>query len=184
LGGGAGLRHGGAGEGGVSAEGLLGTARVVGTVDCQSDMFERSSWNDYVDVPASRLAGVVAVAVVNAVVAPLRADEVGQSLRVLCNVGRDAVFADTGVGQGISVAVVLGGGHRVNVGLLEADEGALCPVLVAPVLCFVVRWGLWEDGGGSAYLASSRGLCWGRWCRGSPSGWCLGQRTSQQRRRC
>jgi hypothetical protein len=80
------------------------------------------------------LAGAVTIAVFDAGVSPLLADEVGQGLRVLGNVWGDAVVTDTCVGQSIGVAVVLLGGHGVHAGLLEADERALCPVLVAPVI--------------------------------------------------
>jgi hypothetical protein len=86
------------------------------------------------------LAGAVTVAVLDAGVSPLLADEVWQGLRVLGDVGSDTVVTDAGVGQSIRVAVVLLGGHGVYAGLLEADERALCPVLVAPVI-----WGLLDD---------------------------------------
>lgn len=86
------------------------------------------------NIPASALASAVTVAVGNAVVSPLLADEVWQGLRVLGDVGRDTVVTDTGVGQSVGIAVVLLGGHGVDTGLLEADERALCPVLVAPVI--------------------------------------------------
>jgi len=83
---------------------------------------------------ASALAAVVAVAVLDASVSPLLADEVWQCLGVLCDVGRDTVLTDAGVGKSVGVAVVLLGGHGVDAGLLEADERALSPVLVTPVI--------------------------------------------------
>jgi len=83
---------------------------------------------------ASALAGVVAVAVLDASVSPLLADEVWQCLGVLGDVGRDTVLTDARVGQSVGVAVVLLGGHGVDAGLLEADERALGPVLVTPVI--------------------------------------------------
>ena len=46
-------------------------------------------------------AGVIAVAVGYTLVAPFLADVEGKRLRVLGNVGGDAVFADAGVGQRI-----------------------------------------------------------------------------------
>ena len=48
-------------------------------------------------------AGVVTVAGGHTLVAPLLANVEGEGLRVLCDVGRDAVLANTRVGQ-----VVLG----------------------------------------------------------------------------
>lgn len=92
------------------------------------------TWIDRSNIPASALASAVTVAVGDAVVSPLLADEVWQGLRVLGDVGRDTVVTDTGVGQSVGIAVVLLGGHGVDTGLLEADERALCPVLVAPVI--------------------------------------------------
>jgi len=83
---------------------------------------------------ASALAGVVAVAVLDASVSPLLADEVWQCLGVLGDVGRDTVLTDARVGQSVGVAVVLLGGHGVDARLLEADERALGPVLVTPVI--------------------------------------------------
>lgn len=77
LGGRGGGQHGA--DGGVALVGLLGTARVVGT--------------------AGGSAGAVAFAVVHALRAPLGADEVGEGLRVLGDVGRDAVIAHAVVGQ-------------------------------------------------------------------------------------
>lgn len=50
-------------------------------------------------VTALGATGVVAVAVVDALIAPRLADEEGEGLRVLGNVGGDAVFANAGVGQ-------------------------------------------------------------------------------------
>ena len=68
------------------------------------------------------------------------ADEVWQCLGVLGDVGRDTVLADAGVGKSVGVAVVLLGGHGVDAGLLEADERALGPVLVTPVI-----WKMLDD---------------------------------------
>lgn len=68
-------------RGGVTQVGRLSTTGVVGT--------------------AAVGAGVVTVAVVHTLVAPLLADEEGESLRVLGDVGRDAVFANARVGQGV-----------------------------------------------------------------------------------
>jgi len=83
---------------------------------------------------AVALACVVAVAVGNAVVTPLLADEVRQRLRVLGNVGRETVVAHALVGQVVRVARVGLGGHGADAGLLEADERALRGVLLAPVI--------------------------------------------------
>lgn len=79
-------------------------------------------------------AGVVAVAVAFALVAPLLADEEGNRLGVLSNVGSDTIFANAGVGQLVRVAVVLLGSRGCDTGLLEADEWALSLVLITPVL--------------------------------------------------
>jgi hypothetical protein len=95
---------------------------------------------NWFNVPASALAGAVTVAVLNAGVSPLLADEVGQGLGVLRDVWGDTVVTDACVGQSIGVAVVLLGGHGFYAGLLEANERALCPVLVAPVI-----WKLLDD---------------------------------------
>lgn len=46
-------------------------------------------------------AGAVTVAVVDALVAPLGADEEGECLRIFGDVGGDAVVADAGVSQRI-----------------------------------------------------------------------------------
>jgi hypothetical protein len=54
-------------------------------------------------------ASVVSVAVGYTLGAPLLADVEGESLRVLGNVGRDAVFANAGVSQIVRIAfIVLG----------------------------------------------------------------------------
>jgi hypothetical protein len=84
-----------------------------------------------------RLACVVAVAVVAALLAPCLAYEEGESLRVLGDVGDNAVLADAGVCELVRVARVLVGGHGGDAGLLETDEGALGLVLLAPVV-----WGM------------------------------------------
>jgi hypothetical protein len=81
------------------------------------------------------LACVVAVAASYAVVAPCLADEEGEGLRVLGDVGDNAVLADAGVCELIRIALVLLGGHGGHAGLLKADEGALRLVLLAPVRC-------------------------------------------------
>lgn len=78
------------------------------------------------------LAGVVASAVCNAVVSPLLADEEREGLRVLCDIGYYAVFANASVGQSCRVARVFFGRHGGNAWLLEADEGTLGDVLVTP----------------------------------------------------
>jgi hypothetical protein len=72
--------HGG-GEGGVGRGGMLGSAGVVSA--------------------AGAGAEVVVAAVVHAVGAPLRADVVGERLRVHRDVGGDVVVADAGVGEGV-----------------------------------------------------------------------------------
>jgi len=64
----------------------------------------------------------------------LLADEVGQRLRVLGDVGGEAVVAHALVGQVVGIARVGLGGHGVNARLLEADERALRGVLLAPVI--------------------------------------------------
>lgn len=76
--GGRGRRHGGA-QCGVALVGILSTAGVV--------------------IAALGAAGAIAVAVVHTLVAPLLTDEEGECLRVLGDVGRDAVVAHAGVGQ-------------------------------------------------------------------------------------
>lgn len=69
---------------------------------------------------ASRLAGGVAVAVGDALLAPLGADVVGEGLGVFGDVGANSVVADARVGEGGGVAVVGDDGGRVGGGL-EAD---------------------------------------------------------------
>lgn len=112
AGGGLGRRH-CAQERRVAEVGGLGTAGVVGATGV--------------------LACVVAVAASYAFVAPCLADEEGEGLRVLGDVGDNTVLADAGVCEIIRIALVLLGGHRSDAGLLEADEGALRLVLLAPV---------------------------------------------------
>lgn len=80
---------------------------------------------------ASARAGVVAVAVGDALSAPFLADVVGQGLGVFGDVGADAVVADAAVGEGVGGAVVGGDGGGVGCGL-EADEGALGLLLFTP----------------------------------------------------
>ena len=77
LGGRGGGQHGA--DGGIALVGLLGTARVI--------------------VTAFGSAGAVAVAVLHALRAPLGADEVGEGLRVLSDVGGDAIIAHAAVRQ-------------------------------------------------------------------------------------
>lgn len=98
----------------VAQEGRLSATRVVGT--------------------AAVLAGSVAVAVGDTLVAPLLADEEGQRLGVLGDVGGDAVIADTAVAQRIGIAVVDLSGLGGDAGLLKANERALSNVLVTPEL--------------------------------------------------
>jgi hypothetical protein len=105
--------HGGR-ERSVAAVRVLSTARVILT--------------------AGALAGSVVAAVVNTVVSPLLADEVGQGLGVFGDVGGDAVVADAVVGQVIRVAVVCLCAHGVDARLLETDERALSRILRAPVI--------------------------------------------------
>ena len=81
---------------------------------------------------AGTRAGRVAVAVGDALLAPLRADVVREGLGVLGDVGGDSVVADAGVGEGGGVAVV-GEGRSAVGGGLEADQGALGGLLLAPV---------------------------------------------------
>lgn len=83
-------------------------------------------------IPTCRLARVVAIAVVDTVVAPYLAHEEGQGLRVLGDVGDDAALADAVVCELLRIARVLVGSHGGDAGLLEADEGALGLVLLAP----------------------------------------------------
>lgn len=78
-------------------------------------------------------ASVIAVAVVYTLVAPFLADVERKSLRVLSDVGRDAVFANTSVAQLVRVAIIFLSSQG-NTGLLEADKRTLSLVLVAPVL--------------------------------------------------
>lgn len=93
-------------------------------------------------LPTGALAGGIVATVVDAVVSPLLADEEGQRLRVLGNVGRDAVVADALVGEVVRVAAVFLRGHGGDARLLQTDEGALGGVLRAPVI--------WTDGLGGA----------------------------------
>lgn len=79
-------------------------------------------------------ASVIAVAVVYTLVAPFLADVERKSLRVLSDVGRDAVFANTSVAQLVRVAIIFLSSQGGNTGLLEADKRTLSLVLVAPVL--------------------------------------------------
>lgn len=50
---------------------------------------------------AGGAAGAVAVAVVDALCAPLSTDEIGECLRIFGNVGGQAVVADAGISQRI-----------------------------------------------------------------------------------
>jgi hypothetical protein len=116
-----------------------------------------------------RLACVVTVAVVAALLAPCLAYEEGESLRVLGDVGDNAVLADAGVCELVRVARVLVGGHGGDAGLLETDEGALGLVLLAPVV-----WGMsaivgWRKGNAMqcTYLGPTRKRSLGRCGRGS-----------------
>lgn len=69
---------------------------------------------------AGALAGRVGATVGDALAAPFGADEVGQGQGVFGEVGRDAVGADAGVGQGCSVAAIgyglvgVGGGLQTD----------------------------------------------------------------------
>lgn len=69
---------------------------------------------------AGGLAGGVAVAVGDALLAPFGADVVGEGLGVFGDVGANSVVADAGVGEGGGVAVVGEDGGGVGGGL-EAD---------------------------------------------------------------
>jgi hypothetical protein len=66
-------------------------------------------------------AGVVTVAALHTLVAPLLADEEGHSLGVLGHVGRESVAAHAGVAQGVRVACVVVRGESVG-GCLQADQ--------------------------------------------------------------
>jgi hypothetical protein len=105
----------------------------------ESVSYDPSGRRRHRNLPTLALAVVVAIAVGNTVVAPLRANEVWQSLRVHCDVRGAAVIADAGVAQSVGVAVVLLCGHGGDAGLLEADKRALGLVLLAPVVCLMVR---------------------------------------------
>lgn len=128
----------GGGHGGrqrrVALVGFLSTARVV--------------------LSAGALAGSVVAAVADAVCSPLLADEVGQGLGVLGDVGRGTVVADAAVGQVVRVAVIFLGGHGVDTGLLEADERAGGNVLGAPVISGGGWDGIGVDGVGVVLLDS------------------------------
>jgi hypothetical protein len=63
------------------------------------------------------LADVVAVAASNTLCAVCLAYVEGEGLRVLGDVGCDAVFADAAVGQGIGIALIVKGGHAGDTGL-------------------------------------------------------------------
>jgi hypothetical protein len=66
-------------------------------------------------------AGVVTVAALHTLVAPLLADEEGHGLGVLGHVGRESVAAHAGVAQGVRVACVVVRGESVG-GCLQADQ--------------------------------------------------------------
>lgn len=68
----------------------------------------------------------------------MRADVVGKRLRVLGDVGGDAILTHAAVGQGIRIALVVGGGQGSNTGLLGADERALSALVLAPSICGVL----------------------------------------------
>jgi len=102
-------------------------------------------------------AGVVAIAGSHTVVTPSLANEEGQCLRVLRDVGDNAVFAHTRVGQVIRVAGVGSGGHGGHTRLLETDEGTLGFVLLAPVLSIGVGDTFGIDGVGVILLGSTLG---------------------------
>lgn len=126
-------------KGCVALVGTLSTTGMVLAVETRSAMSRsRVAPRSILDVPAVALASVVALAGSNTLVTPGLADEERECLRVLCDVGNDAILTHAGVGQGISVAVVLLGAHGGDTGLLEADEGALSPVLITPVFCVVL----------------------------------------------
>lgn len=109
---------------------------MIGTVRIKSQpCLTAVAHNFFYDVPALVGACIVTVAVLGAVVTPLLADEEGQGLRVLSNVGNNAVLAHAAVGQIVGIARVRLSGHRGDSGLLEADERALCLVLLAPIIC-------------------------------------------------
>lgn len=117
--------HGG-GQRAVATVRVLSTARVI--------------------LATGALAGRIVAAVGDAVVSPLLADEEGQGLRVLGDVGRQAVVADALVGEVVSVAAVFLGGHGVDAGLLQTDERALGSVLGAPVIPSRLVDGIGVDG--------------------------------------
>jgi len=87
------------------------------------------------DIPTLVCTGVVTVAVLDAVGAPLRADVVWQCLRVLRDVGGNVILAHAAVRQGIRIAVVVKRGHRRDAGLLETDEWTLSALVRAPCIC-------------------------------------------------
>jgi len=122
-------------EGGITQEGVFRGADVVGA--------------------ALVGASVVTVAGFDALVAPLLADEKGQRLHVLRDVGGHAVLADAAVGQGIGVAFVVLSGHGGDARLLEADERALGLVLVTPVIPVGLGDGVWVDGVGVVELGGA-----------------------------
>lgn len=70
-------------------------------------------------------AGVIAVAVGDALGAPLGADEVGQSLSELSDVGAEAVTTLAGVCEGVCVAAVVVHGAGLR-GWLQADQLEEC----------------------------------------------------------
>ena len=126
-----GLARGRRRQGGIAFVRALSTAGMIGAVQELVSLWDNQEI--FCSIPALVLAGVVAVAVVDTVTAPLLADVEGECLRVLGDVGRDAVLADARVGQGLGVAVVVASGQGVDTRLLGADEWALCLVLVTPV---------------------------------------------------
>ncbi len=85
------------------------------------------------NVPAVRTTSVVSIAVCDTLVAPFLANEKGKGLRVLGDIGRDSVGANAGIREVIRAAGVARSGLGGNAGLLQADEGALCLVLLAPI---------------------------------------------------
>lgn len=86
----------------------------------------------------------VGAAVGDALCAPLGADGVGERIAILGHIGREAVVADAGVGETVGVAFVGRGGSGGRA-LVEADEGALGDLLLAPEVSSGIGDGLRVD---------------------------------------
>jgi hypothetical protein len=109
---------------------VIGTVILLATASPSRDIGSPEQGRP--NIPALIRTRVVPSTVLDTVGAPLLADVEGQRLRVHGDVGPDVVLAHAAVGQGVGVALVLGGRQGGDAGLLRADEGALRALVDAP----------------------------------------------------